>query len=41
MWGGEQQRVGELSVAESGLHCLEEKEIWKNSTKNPQLRGEN
>lgn len=27
MWNGEQQQMGGLSVAESGLRCLEEKEI--------------
>lgn len=35
---GEQQRGG-WSVAESGLHLKEEKEIWRNSTKNSKLIG--
>lgn len=40
-WNGEQEQMGGFSVAESGLRCLEEKEIWKNSAQNPESRGEN
>lgn len=35
MWNGEQQQMGGLSVAESGLRCLEKRDL-KNSAQNPQ-----